>query len=164
MRLETHARVDGTEYVAWWQERYGTAAGLLDGYQFFKRGTRTVWMASPSVQLGELAPVDGVGLPFVRVGSRDFKPTSVAAVHLGATATRNVVEVTLTEAQQLLRRQPVCLDAGDSRRELHNGGYVIARLAEVPFGCVLWRGGELESCVPKGNVIEDLDTPSLPGC
>lgn len=162
MRVEPFLRVAGQEYADWWHERYGTPPDLFAALAFFRRGQATVWVASASVQLEGLAVVDGVGVPFARVGGQVWKPTSSAAIQFGAAATRNVVEVTAPEAELLLARSPVLLEPHDPRRQLPNRGYVLARLHGVPIGCVLWRGTHIESCIPKARMIVELDrAPSL---
>ena len=162
MKIESFRRVPGQEYADWWHQRYGTPPDLFAALAFFQRGRATVWVAAASVQLQGLPVVDGVGIPFARIGGRVWKPTSSAAIQFGAAATRNLVEVTLHEAELLVGRSPVLLDRHDPRRQLPIRGYVLARLHGVPIGCVLWRGTHIESCVPKARAVAELDrAPSL---
>ena len=157
MTPTTFRRVDGESYRRWWSETYGGPADVLASFAFFQRGGKTVWVAARGVELRGLDPVDAVGIPFVRMESRVWKPTSVAALAFGSAATRNVVELQDNEMRAFLGRETVELGDDDRRRELPNRGFVIVRYRGVPLGCGQWRPDAVVSCVPKGRMITVLD-------
>lgn len=159
MSSTTYARVEAAPFVRWWHETYGGPADLFAGLAFFQRGKGSVWVAAEDVDPGDLAPVDGVGLPFVRVGRRVWKPASPAVLRFGAAATRNVFEATAAEAAAILSGGTVTTPSGDPRVPDPARGHAIVRLGGIPVGCALWRSGALESCVPKGNRIAEADLP-----
>ena len=122
-----------------------------------------MWIADATVDPGGLDPVDGVGIPFVRIGRRIWKPTGAAVQHFGGRADRNVLEGTPDEVAALLARQRIELGPDDPRVPERRRGHVIVRFRGVPVGCALWRGQDLESCVPKGKMLPDVDLPPANG-
>jgi len=151
--------VDGAPYRAWWQQQFATPPETLRGCSFWQRGRFSIWVATADVDPGEIAPVEGVGIPFVRTGREVWKPTSVAVIEFGLDASRNVVELDRAETLRFLDRQVIEFAAGDARGTLPNRGFVIARYHGLPVGCGLWCRGTLESSVPKGRRMTDLDLP-----
>lgn len=151
--------VDGSPYIEWWQQQFATPPGSLEECSFWQRGRYSVWVAAADVNPGALAPVDGVGIPFVRTGREVWKPTSVAVIEFGLDASRNVVELDRDETLRFLDRQVIEFAAGDARGALPNRGFVIARYQGLPVGCGLWCRGTLESSVPKGRRMAGLDLP-----
>lgn len=151
----TFDSVDAVPYVQWWEETYGPEPRLAR-HRFFQGGRRMVWVAA-AVELEGLEAVDGVGMPFVRIDSRYWKPTGVAAVEFGLGAVRNVVELQARELEAFLDRRDVRFDDSDERRSLPWRGYVIARHRGVPVGVGEWHGDRLVSCVPKGKRMRNLD-------
>jgi len=154
------ARVERQPYVDWWEELFASGSAVFSRYDFFQRGRNSVWIAAADVDLRGLEPCDGVGLPFVRLGRRLWKPTAVAVLHFGATARRGFIEVTESEAVELLARR--FIEPGpDDPRVVGLRGFVIARLRGAPIACIQWRRGRGESCVPKGRALDPVDLPPL---
>lgn len=159
MTRTRYRRVEGAPFRAWWMETYGGRAGLLDQWAFFQRGKNSVWIASADVDPRGLDPVDGVGIPFVRMGRRIWKPAGPAVQQFGAAARRNVLEADATETTALLAGGTVDLPPDDPRLPERRRGHAIVRYLGVPVGCALWRGTSLESCVPKGRRLANVDLP-----
>jgi len=149
--------VDGAPYLEWWQEQFATPPETLRGCSFWQRGRFSIWIAAADVEPGEIAPVDGVGIPFLRTGREVWKPTLVAVIEFGLDASRNVVELDRDETLRFLDRQVIEFAAEDARGALPNRGFVIARYHGLPVGCGLWRRGTLESAVPKGRSMAGLN-------
>lgn len=156
---DRYVRVDGASYIEWWHGQYGVPAASLERCTFWRRGQRSIWIAAPAVDPGELTPVDGVGIPFLRTGREVWKPTSVAAIEFGLEAERNVVDLTAKETVRFLDREAIEFEPPDPRAALPNRGYAIARYCGVPLGCGLWRRGGIESAVPKGRRVVSADIP-----
>lgn len=150
-------RLDGTEYVDWWVERFDLARETFAGLGFWQRGKSTVWAATADAGGLEEARVDAVGVPFLRVGSSFWKPPTVALRCFAAEARRNVVDVDDGEAEAFLRGDAIELPRGDRRREAIERGYIVIRYRGVPLGCGEWRGKDerLLSCVPKGRRVRE---------
>jgi len=151
--------VDGAPYLEWWQQQFDTPPDTLGGCSFWQRGRFSIWVAAADTDPGEIAPVDGVGIPFLRTGREVWKPTSVAVIQFGLDASRNVVELDRDEVGRFVDRELIEFGNGAARGALPNRGSVIARYHGVPLGCGLWRRGTLGSSVPKGRRLADLDLP-----
>jgi len=156
---DRYVAIGGDPYRDWWQQQFATPPETLRGCSFWQRGRFSIWIAAADVDPGEVAPVDGVGIPFLRTGREVWKPTSVAVIEFGLHATRNVVELQRDELLCFLDRQTIEFAEADARGTLANRGFVIARYQGVPVGCGLWRRGTLVSAVPKGRSMADLDLP-----
>ena len=151
--------VDGAPYLEWWQQQFETPPETLRDCSFWQRGRFSIWIAAADVDPGAVAPVDGVGIPFLRTGREVWKPTSVAVIEFGLEARRNVVELDREETLRFLDREVIEFAPGDPRGALPNRGFVIARYHGLPTGCGLWNRGTLESHVPKGRRVENVDLP-----
>ncbi len=154
---DRYEAVDGNVYAEWWQEQFATPQATLSGCSFWRRGRHSIWIAAGDVDPGALAPVDGVGIPFLRIAREVWKPTLVAVIEFGLEARRNTVDLDRDECARFLDRETI--EFGDARGDLQNRGYVISRHAGVPIGCGLWRRGSLESAVPKGRRLTEVDLP-----
>lgn len=152
-------RVESRRGFEFCEEIFGIDPACFEGLALYQRGRSTLWAASAGLDLEGLRPVDGVGIPMLRVDRAVWKLTSAAAIQFGRTARRNVVELDAAEAAAMLRRDPVAFAAGDPRRELPWKAHVIVRYRGVPLGCALWRGDGLESSIPKGRAVEAVDLP-----
>lgn len=150
-------RIDGEPYVAWWRQRFGLPDEAFHELSFYRRGKSTVWVATAGIDRLEEARAEAVGLPLLRIGSRYWKPTTVAIVALAQRASRNVVELETSEAQRFLAGEECPLATGDTRREGLEIGYVIARHRGVPIGCGEWHPPTLYSCVPKGKRLANVE-------
>lgn len=141
------------------EEIFGVDPACFDGLALYQRGAGTLWTASADLVLDGLRPVDGVGIPLLRIDRAAWKLTSAGAMQFGHTATRNVVELDAAETAAILRREGIVFAPDDSRRELPWKSHVIVRYRGVPLGCALWRGDGLDSSIPKGRVVEEIDLP-----
>jgi NOL1/NOP2/fmu family ribosome biogenesis protein len=151
--------VDGAPYVAWWQEQFATPSATFDDCSFWQRGHANVWVASATVDPGAVTPVEGIGIPFLRLGAELWKPTSAAVVEFGMHATRNVMDLGHDEMLRFLDRRDIEIADDDCRVEGPRRGFVIVRFSGLAIGCGLWRRGVLESSVPKGRRMAELDLP-----
>jgi NOL1/NOP2/fmu family ribosome biogenesis protein len=156
---DRYLRVDGAPYREWWQQQFATPPETLGECSFWQRGRFSIWVAAADVDPGTITPVDGVGIPFLRTGREVWKPTLVAVIEFGLDASRNIVELERDEMLRFLDRQVIEFAAGDPRGDLPNRGFVIARYQRLPLGCGLWSRGTLESAVPKGRRMTDVDLP-----
>ena len=56
-----------------------------------------------------------------------------------------------------MRRGSIEVPEDDARRPLPASGFGIARYRGAPLGCIEWRPALVQSCIPKGRAIADLD-------
>jgi NOL1/NOP2/fmu family ribosome biogenesis protein len=152
-------RLDSRRGIDFCEEIFGIDPHCFDGLALYQRGRGTLWVAAADLDLDGLRPVDGVGIPILRIDRAVWKLTSAAAIRFGGTATRNVVELDADETAAILRRDPVAFAVDDPRRELPWKAHVIVRYRGVPVGCALWRGDGLESSIPKGRAVDRIDLP-----
>lgn len=150
-------RVEGGKYRRWWEEKYGLPEHSLAGYSFFQRGRSKVWIGAREIDMKGLSKIDGTGIPCIRVDSRVWKPTTVAAILLGAGAQRNAFELEENEVTTFLRAEMIPCVTDDPRRAGAEPGYAIARFNGVSLGCGLWRAEGLLPAVPKGRRVALLD-------
>lgn len=156
-----YTRLARAAYVEWWHERYGGPDDTFDRYAFWQRGRNTVWASARDTEPGDVEPVDGIGIPLLRIGRRIWKPTTIAALHFGAIATRNVFEVTAAETRVLLDRGALEPAPDDPRLWEGMRGFVIPRYLGAPIGLAEWRRGTLASVISKSRRISDLDLPEV---
>ena len=159
--LRQFRRLESEPYVTWWTDRFGTPEGLFDGCSMWQRGKTSVWVAALDVNPGAIDPVDGVGFPLLRVRGRAWKPTSVGLVHFGLYATRNLVELDVSEVAIFLAGLTIELAADDPRCGLPNHGFIVARYLGVPLGCAEWRTATIRSVLPKGRRNRSADVPRV---
>lgn len=157
--LRHFQRLEREPYVNWWTDRFGTPQDLFAECSMWQRGKTTVWVASFDVEPGAARPVDGVGLPLLRIGGRAWKPTSVGVMHFGLFATRNFVELDLSETEIFLAGETIDISPEDPRRGNSDRGFIVARYLGVPLGCAEWRPAAIRSVLPKGRRNPAADLP-----
>lgn len=151
--------VDAGPYLRWWCERFGAASDAFAGLACYQRGKSSVWIARCDLALAGLEPVDGVGIPFVRVGRADWKATNAAAVRFGHLATRQFVELAAEDLAAVMRGETLQLRVGDSRVVAATGGHAIVRFRGLGVGCARLVDGELRSEIPRGRQLDCADLP-----
>lgn len=159
MNVGTFRAVDGVPYVRWWCERFGAPPGAFADLGCYQRGKSSVWIGRHDLQLHGLTTVDGVGLPFLRIGRADWKTTNAAAVRFGHLATRRLVEIDAAELAAVLRGETVALPPADPRLAACSRGHVIVRYAGAGVGCARVQDGELRSEIPRGRQLATADLP-----
>lgn len=152
----TFSEIGGDEYVTWWRERFGLPGHGFADFRFFRRGKSTVWIAAPGVVLPSSPDVEGVGIPFVRLDTLQWKPTGVAVIEFGGEAVRNVIDVDADELAAFIAGEPIAVEPGDPRREILENGYVIVRYRGIAAGCGLCGRESVDSQVSKGRRIPDV--------
>jgi NOL1/NOP2/fmu family ribosome biogenesis protein len=134
------------EVLDWWDERFGIDPETFDDHSFWEKGAGKVWAFSGDV--ADPAPVEALGLTFLRTRQEHWKPTTTAAFRFGEAATRNRIELDADAAARFVR--------GEDQEVAWDGdwGYLIATQDlggdQTPLGVGLYLYGELRSRVPKG--------------
>ena len=144
---EVAGRPSREAVLDFWDDRFGVDPAVFEGYTFWERGNGKIWAFA-----GELeTPVDieALGMSFMRTRQEHWKPTTEAVQRFGNHASRNVIDLSRSEAEALL--------AGHSQEIEWGGdwGYLIASHeiagASEPIGVGLYVHGELRSQIPKGR-------------
>jgi NOL1/NOP2/fmu family ribosome biogenesis protein len=143
-------RASRQEVLEWWEDRFGIDPETFADYSFWEKGAGKVWAFAGAV--ADPAPVEAIGLTFLRTRQEHWKPTTTAAFRFGELASRNVIELDPAAAARFVR--------GDDQDLEWDGdwGYLIATHEvageRAPLGVGLYLYGELRSRVPKGYQTE----------
>lgn len=135
--------------LAWWQDRFGIAAGVFAAHSFWERGAGKVWAMRADVALDSPMTIEALGMHVLRTRQEHWKPTLEAAQRFGHHATRNVIHLGEAAARTFLAGEDQVLDwDGD-------WGYLLVTHdvagGPEPIGVGLYVHGELRSQVPKGR-------------
>ena len=84
---------------------FGIPESVMNGYQFIRRGKKTIYVAGQAVALSEKAYYQG--MPFMRIQTKYPKLTSVAALKFGHHATKQIVHLNESQLGSYLTRQPI---------------------------------------------------------
>jgi len=136
--------LDWAEVVEMWESRFGIPLSIFEGASFYRKG-RNVWIFS----LPEIPDLrcESVGLRFMSVRGRVWKPTTYALQLFGHVATKNAVDLGPDQAEKFIAGERQSLEA-----ELEDGYVVVSYQGEV-LGCGLYSRGELVSQLPKERRI-----------
>ena len=144
---EVEGRATREAVLEFWQERFGIGPAVFEAYTFWERGNGKIWAFAGDLD----SPVDieALGVSFMRTRQEHWKPTTEAVQRFGGHATRNVIELSRSEAEAFLAGYGQELDwDGD-------WGYLIAshEIAgeSEPIGVGLYVHDELRSQIPKGR-------------
>lgn len=135
-----------------WGDCFGIDEGAIAPLRLWQRGTGKFWLAhqdcDPSSAILASVPMQTLGLPLFRSGSRVLKPTTAALQRFGSAITRNAILLETPE-------QVTCFLSGKAQ-PLSPGlavradeGYVHVRSATYQLGCGLWKQNILYSQLPK---------------
>lgn len=128
--LDLHKRTQLLEVVC---DRFGISPEVFDGYAFFQGGRRYVMVATVAPGDVPVRESASIGVPFMRVNLPYPKLTTGAVMTFGSYATRNLVDLSIPEAREFVRRRAVLLDASRMAR-CTGKGYVIVQRRNVVIG------------------------------
>lgn len=136
--------LDRAEVAEMMQSRFGIPPATFEGVSFYRKG-RNVWAFS----LPEIPDLwcESVGLRFMSVRGRVWKPTTYALQLFGRFATKNAVDLGPDQAEKFIAGGRQSLEA-----ELEDG-YVVVSYRGGVLGCGLYSRGELVSQLPKERRI-----------
>ncbi|RRJ31155.1 DUF7122 family protein [Halocatena pleomorpha] len=135
------------EVLEWWNERFGVDPAVFEDYSFWEKGAGKLWVFAGDVPTP--ITVEAVGLTALRVRQEHWKPTTDAVQRFGQHATKNVIELSDSEARTFI--------AGEDQQLAWDGdwGYLIVSRSIAgdtePLGVGLYLHGELRSQIPKGR-------------
>ncbi len=125
-------------------DRFGFPPATFAAYDCWATGKRRWWLRDRTSQLpAGLAP-QTLGLSFATQTNLGLKPSTAFLQRFGTLAQRNVVDLPDWQTvEQFLRggSQPLPADV--------EPGYVHVRFQAFELGCGYYRGGDLESQIPK---------------
>ena len=140
-------RASRAEVLDWWDDRFGIAPETFADHTFWEKGAGKIWVFAG--ESPDPTRVEGLGMTFLRTRQEHWKPTTVAVQRFGGLATRNVIDLSPSEAKRFA--------AGEDQEVGWDGdwGYLIATREvageRAPLGVGLYLHGELRSVVPKGT-------------
>ncbi|PSO76642.1 MAG: hypothetical protein BRC40_02935 [Cyanobacteria bacterium QH_8_48_120] len=145
---ETHQHqatpLDNSYPLEWFCQRFGIDPAVFSGLRLWVKGKDKIWIAETACEPTLQPMAQTIGIPFLRLLSRTFKPTTSALQRFGRYATRNIIELNNCEAAwQFLAGQSQHIQASA------NSGYVHVRYGSFELGCGLYQQGCLYSQVPK---------------
>lgn len=135
--------------LEFWDDRFDVPPKTFEEYTFWERGKGKIWIFNDEFEQETPVDIQGLGMSFMRTRREHWKPTSDAAQRFGKAATKNVIQLSRSEAEAFL--------AGHSQELDWDGdwGFLIAthELAgqTEPIGVGLYLHGELRSQIPKGR-------------
>jgi len=88
---EVEGRASRREVLDWWDERFGIAPSVFEGYSFWEKGAGKVWIFNGEAT--DPSEVEAIGMTFLRTRQEHWKPTSRAVTRFGSLATTNVIEL-----------------------------------------------------------------------
>jgi NOL1/NOP2/fmu family ribosome biogenesis protein len=144
---EVEGRPTCEAVLEFWDDRFGIEPAVFEDHTFWERGNGKIWAFAGD--LDSPADIEALGMSFMRTRQEHWKPTTEAVQRFGAHATRNVIELSRSEAEAFL--------AGYSQELDWDGdwGYLIASHEIAgdtePIGVGLYVHGELRSQIPKGR-------------
>jgi len=145
---EVEGRASRREVLDWWDERFGIAPSVFEGYSFWEKGAVKVWIFNGEAT--DPSEVEAIGMTFLRTRQEHWKPTSRAVTRFGSLATTNVIELDPEQAVTFIAGEDQDLPEWDG-----DWGYLIATHeiagGEAPIGVGLYLYDELRSVVPKGS-------------
>ena len=151
---------DGAAWLNWLKDRFGMDMAQFADKRIVLGGSKNAYVGNQDQQPPIAPKLDAFGLPFVRLGGRDPKLTSAAAMAFGQSATRNVLDLEPAQAADFLGRRDVVVTAVQTQQAIQSG-YVLLRYRGYVLGVGLYRQteGTIESHFPKGwsrsNAIVD---------
>ncbi len=120
-------------------ERFGLPEAATQGLTAVAGSGRYLQLASADHRLPAELEVQSTGLPVVGLQARPPKPTTAAAMALGAQATRNCLDLDTDELAAFMRREPLTRTPGALGR-IGSRGYVLVRHRGFGIGVACTRG------------------------
>lgn len=157
MQRVPFVEVDVAPYLEWWRERFAPDPDPFEGLRCYQRGKSNIWIGAVDISRLATTRADAVGVPFLRVGRRMWKPTSAAIVAFGSDSRSNVLDIDRDETRAFLNGTPLEIPADDPRWAGVSPGFVLVRHVGVALGCGEWREAAILSCIPKGKRISEID-------
>ena len=146
-------------------DRFGIDPAHFESYTLWQKGKSTRWLAEQPVELPP-APaeqplaIQGIGLPFFRLSSDNWKPSSYGLQRFGQWAQRQLVSLpTAATAQQFIMGETVLVDSATVQLSEETPCYVHVRYGDMQLGCGRYTAGRLQSQIPKVMRVR-FDTPS----
>lgn len=127
-------------------DRFGIDPVHFQSYRLLQKSKSTLWLADSTCEPPDTIPIQGAGIPFCRLSSQHWKPTTYALQRFGQYATRNVVELDHVAAAHRFLQGDMQTYAAPV-----DSGYVHVRYGGMDLGCGLYKAGDqsLKSQIPK---------------
>ncbi len=138
------------------EERFGIPAATFDGYFLVRPNPKSLNLVPRDHLPPERPAPQIIGMSFIRTRMRFPKLTTAAAMAFGPLATRNVVALEQSQADQFLSREPFELSPAQAQM-CTDTGYVLVRVDDVFLGVGLYRAERhtIQSLLPKAWTLAD---------
>ncbi|WP_168210345.1 hypothetical protein [Persicimonas caeni] len=148
--------VDRDPWLTLVEERFGISKTAFDAYFVVRPNKRGLNLVLRDHRPPERPEPQIIGMSFLRTRMRFPKLTTAAAMTFGPLATRNVVALEQSQADQFLSREPFELSAAQAQM-CTDTGYVLVRIEDVFMGVGLYRAekGTVQSLLPKAWTLAD---------
>lgn len=136
-------------------DRFGIDPAHFEFYTLWQKGKSTRWLAEqhvelPPAQAGQTLAIQGIGLPFFRLSSDNWKPSSYGLQRFGHRAQCQLVSLpTAAAAQQFIMGETVQVDPATIQLAEETPCYVHVRYGDMQLGCGRYTTGRLQSQIPK---------------
>lgn len=136
--------LERNEVAELWHARFGIPPEVFLPYRFFRKA-QSVWIMSDA-ELPRLS-YEALGMRFMNLKDRPWKPTTSALQIFGKHATRNLVHLDDAMARLFLAGESQATEEA-TEGEMEAGYVVVFYKGEV-LGCGLYSRGRLASQLPK---------------
>jgi hypothetical protein len=136
-------------------ERFGLLPEVFEPNLLYQANPKRVYMVNRDHRPPARPAPDAVGLYFLKTRIRYPKLSTAAAIHVGAGATRNYLEVDRPQVEAYVNRQ-VFEVSTEQARHCTGPGYVLLKHQGFSLGVAFFEpggtggGGEVGSLFPKG--------------
>ena len=144
------AWADATEWVPYFQERFGVPEAFWEPYRAYRQSTRGLHLVDREHAAPARPGPDTSGLFFFRTALRPPKPTTAAAMLVAPHADRNCIDLEHDQLDTYLRGETFALNT-DQRAVCSGPGRVLVRYRGFGMGAgyYLAEEGLLESHFPR---------------
>jgi len=137
------------EVLNYLESRFGIKKEVFKDYVFVKKGKK-IWITNEDVvsRKYKKIPIESIGMVLIRLQKNGMKMTTNAAQIFGKYATKNVINLSKTQAQKILQGFNL-----DNLKTDVEDGYVMLKYSDYILGVGLKRDRFLMNMIPKSRII-----------
>ena len=137
-------------YLLSLEDRFGIPPAVFNDYVFYQKGRKYFYILPANHQPPTKPNIISAGQPFLNIGPKVPKLTSIAATTFGKFVTKNIIVASKKQQEAFVRRKSFKLSAGQIEK-CSGYGYVLIRYQNITIGNGFYRENEglCESFFPK---------------